>query len=102
MKGMIKNVIKKDSQVVLRCIPLSAQRRIDEMANNVEETLTSDFQHCRFSIQHDEATFGSSDISMDYVRLHGSSMNDTVDDILFANYLDTESKGETIFLFFYI
>ena len=38
IKDVIENVMKKDSQVVLKCIPLSAntaQRRIEEMANYV-------------------------------------------------------------------
>ena len=38
MKDVMENVMKEDCQVVMRCIPLSAntvQRRIEEMANDV-------------------------------------------------------------------
>ena len=31
---------------------------------------------------------------MAYVRFHSSFLNDTVDEFLFANYLETDSKGE--------
>ncbi|XP_023233556.1 zinc finger BED domain-containing protein 5-like [Centruroides sculpturatus] len=101
IKDVIENVMKKDSQLVLKCIPLSAntvQRRIEEMADDVERTLTSELQHCKFAIQLDESTFGSSNLLMAYVRFHSPSLNDTVDEFLFAKYLETDSKGETIFL----
>jgi len=42
IKDVIENVMKKDSQPVLKCIPLSAntvQRRIDEMADDVKKKL---------------------------------------------------------------
>ena len=35
---------------------------------------------------------------MAYVRFHSLCLNDTVDEFLFANYLETDSTGEAIFL----
>ena len=34
---------------------------------------------------------------MAYVRFYSPSLNDTVDEFLFAKYLETDSKGEIIF-----
>ena len=34
---------------------------------------------------------------MAYMRFHISSLNDTVDDVEFANYLDVYSKGDATF-----
>lgn len=101
IKDVIENVMKTDPQPVLKCIPLSGntvQRRIEEMANDVERTLISELQHCKFAIQLDESTFGSSNILMAYVRFSSPSLNDIVDEFLFASYLNADSKGETIFL----
>ena len=100
IKDVIENVMKTDPQPVLKCIPLSGntvQRRIEEMANDVERTLISELQHCKFAIQLDESTFGSSNILMAYVRFSSPSLNDIVDEFLFASYLKADSKGETIF-----
>ncbi|XP_003371113.1 conserved hypothetical protein [Trichinella spiralis] len=61
IKEEIETVMKKDSDPVLKCIRLSAktvQRRIDEMASDVEKTLVFELQHCKFSIQLDESAFG--------------------------------------------
>ncbi|KAF2349391.1 hypothetical protein FHG87_019853, partial [Trinorchestia longiramus] len=85
----------------LKSIPLSArsvQRRIEEMAFDVEQTVTSELQHSKFAIQLDESTFGSSNILMAYVRFYSPTLNNTVDEFLFADYLETDSKGKTIFL----
>ncbi|KAL1227120.1 Zinc finger MYM-type protein [Trichinella pseudospiralis] len=60
----------KDSEPVLKCIPLSAkavQRRIDEMASDVKKMLVSELQHSKFFIQLDESAFGCSNILMTYV-----------------------------------
>ncbi|KRY25093.1 Uncharacterized protein T03_14031, partial [Trichinella britovi] len=71
IKEVIETVMKKDSEPVLKCIPLSAktvQRRIDEMASDVEKILVSELQHSKFSIQLDESAFGCSNVLMAYVR----------------------------------
>ena len=77
-----------------------AQRRIVEMANDVEKTFTSELQQCMLAIQLDESTFESLYIIMAHVRFHSSYLNDTVEEFLFANYLEIDSKRETIFFMF--
>lgn len=67
------------------------------MADDVEKILTSELQHCKIAIQLDESNFGNSNLLMAYVRFHSPSLNDTVDEFRFAKYLETDSKGETIF-----
>ncbi|KRZ66163.1 Uncharacterized protein T10_5120 [Trichinella papuae] len=77
IKEVIETVMKKDSEPVLKCIPLTAktvQRRIDEMASDVEKTLMSELQHCKFSIQLDESAFGCSNILMAYVMYYCQSL----------------------------
>ena len=59
--------------------------------------MTSEIQYCMFAIQLDESTFGSSNIFMAYVTVHGLFQNDTVDVILFDNYLETDTNGEIVF-----
>ncbi|KRZ66926.1 Zinc finger MYM-type protein 6 [Trichinella papuae] len=92
--------MKKDSEPVLKCIPISektVQRRIDEMASDVEKTSVSELQYCKFSIQLAESAFGCSNILMAYVRYYSQSLKCIVDQFLFANYLKGDAKGETIF-----
>ncbi|KRZ88153.1 Zinc finger BED domain-containing protein 5 [Trichinella sp. T8] len=100
IKELIETVMKKDSERVLKCIPLSAktvQRRIDEMASDVEKILVSELQHSKFSIQLDELAFGCSNVLMAYVRYYSQSLKCIVDEFLFANYLKGDAKSETIF-----
>ncbi|KAF2348063.1 Reverse transcriptase domain [Trinorchestia longiramus] len=63
------------------------------MAFDVEQTVTSELQHFKFAIQLDESTFGSSNILMASLRFYGPTLNNTVDEFLFANYLETGSKA---------
>ena len=89
--------MKKDSQVVLKCIPLSAttvQRLIEEEAMDVEKTMTSEVQQCKFAIPLDKSTFGSFNLFMANVRFHSASMNDTIDEFQFANYREIDTKDE--------
>ena len=100
IKDVIENVMKKDSQTVLKCIKLSAntvQRRIDEMADDWKKTLASELQHCKFSIQLDESTFGSSNLLMVYVRYNSPSLKCIINKFLFGKYLKGDAKSETIF-----
>jgi len=98
IKDAVENVLKKDSQDVLKCLPLSAttvQRRI--MADDVENTLTSELQRPKFSIQLDESTFGSWNLLMTFVRNNGPSLKCVADEFQFANYRKGDATGETIF-----
>ena len=67
------------------------------MAHNVEKTLLSELQCSKFSLQTDEATFGSSSVLMAYVRYFSPSLKCVTDEFLFSKYLEGDSKGETIF-----
>ena len=101
IKEVIETVMNKDSSSVLKCLPLSAntvKRRIDEMAEDVEKNLISELQHCKFSIQLDESTFGSENLLMAYVRYFSKLQKCIIDEFLFAKYLKTDAKGKTIFL----
>lgn len=99
IKEVIETVMKKDSHTVLKNLPLSnntVQRRIDEMADDVEKTLASELRDSKLSLQLDESTFGSSNLLMAYVRYYSQSQKNIIDEFLFANYLTGDAKGETI------
>jgi len=71
LEEVLRNVMKTNPDPVLKSVPLSAstvKRQIDEMAHNVEKTLLLELQCSKFSLQLDEATFGSSSVLMAYVR----------------------------------
>lgn len=100
IKDVIEEVMKKDSSKVLKSLPLSAKsvkKRIDEMAEEVENTVVSELKHCKFSIQLDESVFGVSAILMAYVRYFSKIKGQIIDEFLFAKYLETDGKGITIF-----
>ncbi|XP_076040808.1 protein FAM200C-like [Oratosquilla oratoria] len=67
------------------------------MANDVQKILTSELQCRKFSLQLDESTFGSKNLLVAYVRYYSQSRKCIIDEFLFAKYLATDSKGETIF-----
>ena len=92
--------MKKHFYFVLKIFSLyngTVQRRIDKMADDVEKTLTSEFQDCKLSLQLDESTVGSCNLLMAYVRYYSQSQKNIIDDFLFAKYLTADAKGETIF-----
>jgi hypothetical protein len=100
LEEVTRNVMKTNPDPVLKSVPLSAstvKRRIDEMAHNVEKTLLSELHCSKFSLQLDEATFGSSSVLMVYVRYFSPSLKCVTDEFLFSKYLEGDSKGETIF-----
>ena len=64
-----------DFQVVLICIPLSANtvlRYFEEIVSDVDKTLTLELQHYKFASELDGSTFGGSNILIAYVRFHSS------------------------------
>ncbi|OUC40838.1 hypothetical protein D917_03783 [Trichinella nativa] len=82
--------LKKDSEPVLKCIPLSAktvQRCIDEMASDVEKILVSELQHSKFSIQLDESAFGCWNVLMAYKLEEGADVSDR-DLEIYINHLE--------------
>jgi hypothetical protein len=100
LEEVIRNVMKTNPEPVLKSVPVSAstvKRRIDEMAHNMEKTLISELQCFKFSLQLDEATFGSSSVLMAYVRYFSPSLKCVTDEFFFSEYLESDSKGEIIF-----
>ena len=100
IKIALETVVKMDASATLKSIPLSnstISRRIADMSNDVESILISELKEVKFSMQLDEATFGTQNILMSYVRYYSNTKKSIIDEFLFAKYLKTDSKGETIF-----
>ena len=72
VKVVIKTVLHKSSEQVIKSIPLSdnsVQRRVDKMAEKVEETLSKILMTTEFSLQLDESTLpGNESLLLAYVR----------------------------------
>ena len=99
IRKVLKTVLHKDPESVLKAIPLSnstVQRRIDEMAENVKDRLCALLQSKAFSLQIDEATLpDNSSLLLAYVRyLDEGKLHQ---ELLFASTLDTYTKGQSIF-----
>ena len=79
VKELIKTVLHKSPGQVMKSIPLSdnsGQRRVDKMAENVEETLSKMLMTTEFSLQLDESTLlGNESLLLAYVRfIKGGSL----------------------------
>ncbi|KAL4132712.1 hypothetical protein QTP88_009821 [Uroleucon formosanum] len=99
IKEVITTVLHKPAADIIRKIPLSnssVQRRIDEMAENIEESLCNHLRTYQFSIQLDESTLPTNEaLLLSYVRF---IKNEKIcQELLFARHLETNTKGETIF-----
>ena len=85
---------------IIKTIPLSndtVQRRIDEMANSIEDILCDILKAQQFSLQLDESTLpGNESLLLGYVRFIKDSK--VVQELLFAEELETVTKGESVFL----
>ncbi|KAG0441374.1 Protein ZBED8 [Dictyocoela muelleri] len=100
LKVLIRNCTNLDSENILDSIPLSnssVSRRIDEMADYIEEELISHLRNVKFALQLDETTIlDNSAILIAYVRyLHENTLKE---EMLFVRNLKTDSKGVSIFL----
>ncbi|XP_026475840.1 protein ZBED8-like [Ctenocephalides felis] len=74
----------------------TVQRRIDEMAQDVEDSLCGYLKTSRFSIQLDESTLPENEaLLLAYVRFIREEK--MCQELLFAKSLKTDTKGETIF-----
>lgn len=72
------------------------QRRIDEMAQSVEELLCEYLKTTKFSIQIDESTLpGNEALLLAYLRCVKEKT--ICQELLFAKNLVTHTKGESIF-----
>lgn len=96
---VITTVLHKPAADIIRKIPLSnnsVQRRIDEMAENIEESLCDHLRTSQFSIQLDESTLPTNEaLLLSYVRFIKDEK--ICEELLFARNLETDTKGETIF-----
>ncbi|XP_039309107.1 protein ZBED8-like [Solenopsis invicta] len=99
IKEVITTVLHKPATDIIRKIPLSnssVQRRIDEMAENIEESLCDYLKTNQFSIQLDESTLPTNEaLLLAYVRFIQDEK--ISQELLFARNLETDTKGETIF-----
>ncbi|XP_077083466.1 zinc finger BED domain-containing protein 5-like [Siphateles boraxobius] len=99
IKEAISTVMERDPSPVMQAIPLSndsVARRIKEMALDTEQQLCATLREHPFSIQLDETTTMDNNVLlMAYVRY--MSERDVAEDVLFAKYLSTDTRGETIF-----
>ena len=98
-KEVIKTVLHKSPEQVIKSIPLSdnsVQRRVDKMAENVEETLSKMLTTTEFSLQLDESTLlGNESLLLAYVRfIKGGSLHQ---ELLFPRLLETDTKGESVY-----
>ena len=99
VKEVIKTVLHKSPEQVIKSIPLSDnsfQRRVDKMAENVEETLTKMLMTTEFSLQLDESTLpGNESRLLAHVRfIRGGSL---CQELLFPRLLETDTKGESVY-----
>lgn len=81
--------MKKDSQSVLKNLPLSistVQRRIDEMVDDVGKILVSELQDSKLYLQLNESTFGSKNLFMDSVKNYSQSQKYIINKFLFGKY----------------
>lgn len=77
----------------------TVQRRIDEMASDVEDQLVSKLRSCEFSVQIDESTVNDSRaLLLTFVRFIEN--DDFVEEMLFCKYLVTSTTASDIFKVF--
>lgn len=99
VKEVITTVLHKPAEDIIRKMSLSnssVQRRIDEMAKNIEESLCKHLQTCQFSIQLDESVLPTNEaLLLSYVRFIKDEK--ICQELLFATNLETDKKGETIY-----
>jgi zinc finger BED domain-containing protein 5/7/8/9 len=90
----------QDPTQIIAALPLSdtsVQRRIDEMAVDVEDQLLYKLRKRKFSLQLDESTLSdNSALLLSYVRFFDDDFN-LQEEMLFARKLATDTTGESIF-----
>lgn len=100
VREIISTVMHQDPTEVIKVLPLSdtsVQRRIDEMALDVEEQLVTILRVTQFSLQMDESTLpGNEALLMGYVRYFDKD-HKLQEEMLFAEKLHIDTKGISIF-----
>ncbi|XP_073689566.1 zinc finger BED domain-containing protein 5-like [Garra rufa] len=101
IREVISTVMERDPTQVLKSILLSndtVARRINEMGADTEEQLCAILRDSPFSLQLDETTTSDSNaLLMAYVRYRASDSDEMAEEFLFSKYLETDTKGLTIF-----
>lgn len=99
IKEVINTVLHKPASDIIRKIPLSnnsVQRRIDEMAEDVEKLLCDYLKTCQFFIQLNESTLPNNEaLLLSYVRFIKEEK--VCQELLFIKNLEADTKGESIF-----
>ncbi|XP_040575992.1 protein FAM200C-like [Lepeophtheirus salmonis] len=99
VREVLHTVVHKSPDQIMKSISLSSnsvQRRIDEMAENVEDKLCNILAATEFSLQLDESTLpGNESLLLAYVRFVKDEK--LVQELLFARQLITNTKGELVF-----
>lgn len=100
LKEVICTMMHQDATEILKSLPLSdtsVQRRIDEMASDVEQQLLVKLRYKKLSLQLDESTLpDNSSLLMAYVRYFDDNRG-LQEELLFAQNLITDTKGKTTF-----
>ena len=96
---VLRTILHKPPYDTMKIIPLSntsVQRRIDEMADIVEDILCTILRTTEFALQLDESTLpGNDSLLLTYVRFIKDE--NLFQELLFAKQLETDTKGESIF-----
>jgi zinc finger BED domain-containing protein 5/7/8/9 len=96
---VITTVMHKSPYDIIKSIPLSndtVRRRIDEMAEDVENNLCMFLRTSPFSLQLDDSTLpGNESLLLAYARFVKDGS--LVEELLFARQLKTNTKGASIF-----
>ena len=96
VREVLHTVLYNSPDQIIKAISLSdssVQRRVDEMAANIEEALCNILATTEFSLQLDETTLPGNALA--YVRFVKDKK--LVQELLFARELKTDTKGESVF-----
>ncbi|XP_072400769.1 SCAN domain-containing protein 3-like [Diabrotica undecimpunctata] len=95
---VLRTVLHQPASDIIKKIPLSnntIQRRIDEMSEDVERSLTDYLKTTEFSLQLDESTLPNNEsLLLAYVRFIKSEK--ICQELLFVRTLKTDTKGKSI------
>jgi hypothetical protein len=95
---VLSTVLHKSPHDIIKTIPLSnnsVQRCIDELAENLEDTLCSILRTTEFALQLDKSTLtGNESLLLAYA---GFIKDESLAKELFARQLRTDTEGESIF-----
>ena len=98
VREVLQTVLYKSPDQIMQAIPLSntsVQRRVDEMAENIEETLCNILTTTEFSLLDESTLPGNESLLFANVRFIKNER--LVQEHLFAWQLETDTKGESVF-----